>query len=226
MGVQTIVHGRISLKGDFEKSRQFIKSLSNDDKYPWIRTEMFSLGANERPYFYDEPIIGFAANYKGLESDLTSFIIKFENVLSKIEFDTAKIQMETEFYGAYNFFWKSKTNTEKFEEKEKLIETNDWYFGFGYRCRWGLLDEELKDKHIFSMDFEYPIKFDPETLNEFNEATKGMQVNQTIELGTKIKNYDKLYPILTFGYINKMFDYGLESGKGYWIKKLSQIEIK
>ncbi|MCW3170018.1 hypothetical protein OMO38_15950 [Chryseobacterium sp. 09-1422] len=226
MGVQTIVHGRISLKGDFEKSRQFIKSLSNDDKYPWIRTEMFSIGASERPYFYDEPIIGFASSYKGLENDWTSFILKFENVLRNVEFDTAKIQMETEFYGTYNFFWKSKTSNDKFEEKEKLIETNEWYFGFGYRCRWGLLDEDLKDEHIFSMDFDYPIKFDTETLNEFNEATKEMEINQTIELGNKVKNYDKLYSILTFGYINKMFDYGLESGKGYWIKKLRQIEIK
>ena len=226
MGVQTIVHGRISLKGDFEKSRQFIKSLNNDDKHPWIRTEMFSIGASERPYFYDEPIIGFASSYKGLENDWTSFILKFENVLRNVEFDTAKIQMETEFYGTYNFFWKSKTSNDKFEEKEKLIETNEWYFGFGYRCRWGLLDEDLKDEHIFSMDFDYPIKFDPETLKEFNEATKEMEINQTIELGNKVKNYDKLYSILTFGYINKMFDYGLESGKGYWIKKLRQIEME
>jgi hypothetical protein len=35
-------------------------------------------------------------------------MIKFENVLRNIEFDTAKIQMETEYYGTYNFFWKSK----------------------------------------------------------------------------------------------------------------------
>lgn len=226
MGVQTIIHGRISLKGNFEKSRQFIKSLCNDEKYPWIRTEMFSLGSSERPYFYDEPIIGFASSYKGLEDDWTSFIIKFENVLNNIEFDTAKIQMETEFYGTYNFFWKSKTNTDKFEEKEKLIETNKWYFGYGYRCRWGLLDEELKEKHVFSIDFDYPIKFDIKTVNEFNEATKEMEIGQCIELGDSIKNYQKLYPILIYGYVNKMFDYGLESGKGYWIKKLKHIEIK
>lgn len=226
MGVQTIVHGRISLKGDFEKSREFIRSLSNDDKYPWIRTEMFSLGAKERPYFYDESIIGFASSYKALEYDWTSFIIKFENILSNIEFDTAKIQMETEFYGTYNFFWKSKTKQDNFEDKEKLIETNGWYFGYGYRCRWGLLDEELKDEHIFSMDFDYPVKFDLITLNEFNEATKEIEVGQVIDLGDKVKNYEKLHSILTFGYVNKMFDYGFESGKGYWVKKLKQIEIK
>ncbi|MBO9562577.1 MAG: hypothetical protein J7621_07380 [Niastella sp.] len=227
MGVQTIVHGRINLKGDFEKTREFIRSLKDDDKYPFIRTEMFSLGASERPYYYDEPIIGFAADYKGLEYDWTSFIIKFENVLQNIEFDTAKIQMETGFIGTYNFFWKTKTDSkEEFEDKDHFIKTGKWYFGYGHRSRWGLLDEELKEKHIFNIDFQYPIKFDPKTLREFNKAIERLEVGQVIDLAVEVINWGKLYPILTFGYVNKMFDYGFESGKGYWIKKLTPIEIK
>lgn len=226
MGVQTIIHGRINLIGDFAKSREFIKSLRNDDKYPWIRTEMFCLGANEKPYFYDGPIIGFAADYKGLENNWTSFIIKFENILRNIDFDTAKIQMETEFLGTYNFFWKSKTDHKKFEEKDKLIETEKWYFGYGYRCRWGLLDEELKEEHIYKIDFEYPIKFDSKTLMEFIEAVKYSDINQLVYLNDKVKNLEKLQSILTYGYVNEMFDYGFESEKGYWIKKFKNIEIK
>jgi hypothetical protein len=135
--------------------------------------------------------------------------------------------METEFYGTYNFFWKSKIgNDKKFEEGEQLIETDKWYFGYGYRCRWGLLDEELKEKHIFKIDFEYPIKFDNKTLTEFNEVVKEVGIGQVVYLDNKVKNYERLYSILTYGYVNKIFDYGLESGKGYWIKKLKQIEIK
>lgn len=226
MGVQTIVHGRIQLKGDFESSRDFIKSLSNDDKYPWIRTEMFSLGASERPYYYDEPIIGFAADYKGLEYDWTSFIIKFENVLRSIQFDTAKIQMETEFVGTYNFFWKSKTDKNKeFDEKENLIETKDWYFGYGYRCRWGLLDEELEDRHVFNIDFEYPIKFEEKTLTEFLNATKYLKNEEIEYLNNKVSNLDKLHAILTYCFTNKMIDYGFVGGKGYWVKKLKEIKI-
>lgn len=46
--------------------------------------------------------------------------------------------MEAEFYGTYNFFWKSKEGqSARFEEKEKLIETDEWYFGSGHRGRWG-----------------------------------------------------------------------------------------
>lgn len=222
MGEQTIIHGRIALKGNFEKSREFIKSLGNDDKYPWIRTEMFSLGVNERPYYYEGPMIAFAADYKGLEDDWTSFIIKFENVLRNIEFDTAKIQMETEFYGTYNFFWISKSDNDKFDDKEKLIETNEWYFGYGYRCRWGLLDEDLKEEHIFKINFEYPIRFDKNTLSKFMDVVKDLPINETTYIHDPS---DKLYPILTYGHVNKMLDYGHERGKGIWIKKLNKIEI-
>jgi hypothetical protein len=226
MGVQTIVHGRIELTGDFESTRDYIKSLSNDDKYPWIRTEMFSLGASERPYYYVEPIIGFAADYKGLEYNWTSFIIKFENILRSIPFDTAKIQMETEFVGTYNFFWKSKTDRSKeFEENENLIETKDWFFGYGYRSRWGLLDEELEERHVFNIDFDYPIKFDEKTLTEFLNTTKPLKNGEIEYLKNKISNLDKLHAILTYCFTHNMIDYGFQGGKGYWVKKLKEIEI-
>ncbi|MBL7706572.1 MAG: hypothetical protein JNM21_13590 [Taibaiella sp.] len=39
--------------------------------------------------------------------------------------------METEFYGNYNFFWKSKTGTESFKEEDALIETEDWFSDSG-----------------------------------------------------------------------------------------------
>ncbi|MBL7706571.1 MAG: hypothetical protein JNM21_13585 [Taibaiella sp.] len=69
MGIQTIVYGRIALKGDFEKSRQYLKSLVNDGDFPWLRTEFFSTGATESPYYYQQPVIGFAADYKAIEYD-------------------------------------------------------------------------------------------------------------------------------------------------------------
>lgn len=160
MGVQTIIHGRIVLdhNSDYDATRNFIQSLSNDDTYPWVRTEMFSIGSFDFPYMYDNPVIGFAADYKGLENHFKLFIKKFEHVLRNIPFETAKIQMETEFYGTYNFFWKSKKGFSKeYEPEEMMIETNEWYFGHGYRDRWGLLDEHLEQSHIFNINFEYPI---------------------------------------------------------------------
>lgn len=112
----------------------------------------------ERPYYYQQPVIAFAADYKAIEYDWNDFILKFEHLLRHIEFDTAKIEIETEFYGNYNFFWKSKTGAELFKEEDALIETEEWFFGFGHRNAWGHLREPLRPAHIFNIDFSYPVK--------------------------------------------------------------------
>lgn len=184
MGLQTIVHGRINLCDDSEKSCQFIKTLE-DERYPAIRAEMFSTGANEKPFYYENMVLAFAANYKNLEYDFKSFIIKFEYILQNIEFETVKLQMETEFYGTYNFFWKSKRfDTSDFAESEPLIETPEWFFGYGYRSKWGTLEEVVKSDQVFSIDFEYPIKYDNKILFEFNNAIKDSSINQMVTIKT------------------------------------------
>jgi hypothetical protein len=63
MGSQTIIHGRITLKGNIGRSQQIIRELK-DDSYPMICSEMFSTGATEGYSFYDEPVVAFAATYK------------------------------------------------------------------------------------------------------------------------------------------------------------------
>lgn len=171
MGVQTIIHGRITLKGDYEKSRQYIKSLK-DTEYPWLRAELFSTGAMERPYYYEQPVIAFAADYKGVEDDWSDFIRNFEHLLRNIEFDSARIQMETEIFGTYNFFWKSKTGSATYEKAEKMIETEEWFFGFGHRNYWGCLTEPLRQEHIFDIDFSYPVKHSDEQDNSASQKDK------------------------------------------------------
>lgn len=58
----------------------------------------------------------------------------------------------------YNFFWKSKTGTASFKEEDALIETEEWFFGYGHRNAWGHLTAPLLAKHIFTIDFSYPVK--------------------------------------------------------------------
>ncbi len=122
---------------------------------------MFGLGISEHSY-YEDPVITFGATYKQIEYHWKEFIITFENILKQLHFDTAKIQLETEILGTYNFFWKSKRNStvkENFDEKDKMIETELWFFGFGNRDRWGLLESELLPSEIFKIDhFKYPVE--------------------------------------------------------------------
>lgn len=150
MSILSIVSGRILMNGRIsENTRQFIQSLDNDTVYPWIRANMFCIGSTEESPYYYESILGFAATYKGVEDDWDEFIRKFEHILANIEFYNAKIQLETEYYGTFHFFWQAKTGVTHFEPKEQFREAEKWFFGYGYRNQFGLLEETLEQKHIF-----------------------------------------------------------------------------
>ncbi|MGH1519860.1 hypothetical protein [Chryseobacterium sp. JK1] len=156
MGFQSIVHGRIVIESNLDKVREIIQNLGNDE---WMfRTEMFGTGISDQTY-YENPVISFGATYKQIEYYWVEFIQEFENILRQIDFDTAKIQLETEILGTYNFFWKSKKQDKTSYEKEaRMIETEKWFFGFGNRDRWGLLETDLLEEEIFAIDgFKYPI---------------------------------------------------------------------
>lgn len=66
----SIVHGRILIEhGKGDKSRELIKSIGHDEFYPFISSNMFSNGAEEKPQFYDQQVISFASTYKNMEVD-------------------------------------------------------------------------------------------------------------------------------------------------------------
>ncbi|MDR2237833.1 MAG: hypothetical protein LBE92_17050 [Chryseobacterium sp.] len=156
MGFQSIVHGRIVIENDLNKVRDIIQNLGNDQ---WMfRTEMFGLAISDRAY-YENPVISFGATYKQIEYYWAEFIQNFEDILRQIEFDTAKIELETEIMGTYHFFWKSKKQGKiSYEKEAKMIEVEEWFFGFGNRDRWGHLVTGLSEKEIFAIDdFKYPI---------------------------------------------------------------------
>jgi hypothetical protein len=229
MGSQTIIHGRITLKGDVEASQKFVREL-RDNNYPKICTEMFSTGATERYSFYDEPVIAFAATYKSVEDDWDCFILKFEHLLRNIEFNTAKLQMETEYLGDYHFFWKSKTERDSFEEKEKLIETPEWHFGYGYRSMWGTLDEEQDGEAVFPFDFEYPVRPDETLFAELSRMAKAMELGnlpKTVfvndHLSGEMQQSTKLYLSLTALCLQKEMEFGHETHKGYWMKSSPKV---
>lgn len=147
MGEMTIIHGRITLRGNHAKARAAIAALENDAEYPWLRSEMFSMGAVDSPFYYENPVIAFAATYKSLEHDWNGFRAKFETFLRQLDFDTAKLEMETEFYGSFHCFWAVKSLNRSFEEKEHFTETNEWFVGYGYRTQFGTLQISYDEKH-------------------------------------------------------------------------------
>ncbi len=147
MGEMTIIHGRITLRGRCEAAKEAIAKLGNDTEYPFLCSEMFSIGAVDSPFYYQQPVIAFAATYKSLEHDWVSFRTKFEAFLRQLDFDTAKLEMETEFYGSFYCFWAAKSADTHFAEKEHFAETDEWFVGYGYRTQFGTLEIPYDEKH-------------------------------------------------------------------------------
>lgn len=231
MGTHTIVSGRIILESDIEKSIDFLKTLQ-DESYPWIRKEQFSLDNLERPFYYENRVIGLAASYKGLEYDWGSFIIKFENVLRQINFDNARVQIEAQFgFEDYVCTWISKQNNRNYDlQEDKLYETDEWFFGYGYRGRWGTLSEDLQEHQVFA---PYPLVFDVKMLEVFNQHMLSHinATNDKVYYYTLISQYsnergldDKFDLIKTYLSINGEAEFGHDEGLGFWMRRLQYIE--
>ncbi len=66
MGHRSIVSGIIIIK-NVTAYNNAISELTDNDNYPWVRSEMFHLGATQHPLYYENPIATFAATYKNLD---------------------------------------------------------------------------------------------------------------------------------------------------------------
>ncbi|QQV02926.1 MULTISPECIES: hypothetical protein [Chryseobacterium] len=171
MNEYSSIYGYIKINRDYKKSANFIKGIGIDNDYPFINTNMFSLGDYEIPFYYENPIFGFAATYKyfGLElNDWNSFILKIERILRNIDFENAQFHVESSI-GDFTLYWESLDKKFYSEEKEndkiiQLTKTEEWYFGFGKRSVFGgYLDEtqifnDYEDlRNLSNLNFKYPI---------------------------------------------------------------------
>ncbi len=231
MGNQTIAHGRILINAA-GKAKKYLSTLANDNLYPWVNREMFNLSYLDSKYFYDQHAIGFSATYKNLDGgvDLELFVLNIESILANLDFETAKIQIETEIMGTYDFFWLSKNHSRHIEDKDMLIENKSWYFGMGHRNMWGQLLHELKEP-FFPYDFNYPIKFNEKIKKAFNllleetqDLGKGSVIYLKGYLPEKIIASDYLIPILMYFKIKRQIDFTYKDGLPNSIVKLKDME--
>lgn len=190
----TSVYGAIKIDRDYENSVAFIRSIGEGDGFPFITTNMFGLGDYARPYYYENMLITFGATYKYFGMDLTDwniFILKIENILRNIDFESAKFHVD----GSINdcvLYWMSKKHSDEYWQKEyrgeeyKLIETDDFFFGFGDRDLITALPDKRYDKkydEIHIEGFSYPIKFSDEVYQKvrtFNGKMKDFQIGSRV----------------------------------------------
>jgi len=229
MGEQSIVYGRIQLYGHREPygpAREFLVNLPEDEIYPEINSRNFSLGAEEYEPSYGEPVFAFAAVYKYLEDSFLEFIIKFEYILRHIDFYSVKLELQTEFYSDYGFFWKRKYPGERIDPEEYWTVMEDWYFGEGPRSMFGSLEGSWKEEDRF---WHTPLDFEADVIaafNQFLEEVSDVPLGEVIQLkGYEVNKQGshRLGPVITYLYTYKEIDYGYSNEDGYWIKKLQPV---
>lgn len=231
MGEISIVTGHILLN-DIESFRRAVRTTKLDGSYPRILPEMFSVGASEEYTYYEHTIVSFAATYKNLEGGVSwsEFILKFEHLLNKVDFDLARIHLETEFLGDYHFFWGAKRSGDYNPyNKPGMIECPRWYFGYGFRHMFGSLHYE-DDPQLVPYGFEYPVQFDEQIKAVFNEHLPTLNAAEIgspvflndLELGRAF-GHDNIYLVWAYLEMHQVLERHYEQGKGIYIKRLKEI---
>lgn len=112
MGEIAILHGRI-IMNDKESGNEFFRNYK-DNNHPLLPKDSFNLNLLNSEHYRYNPILTFGKTYKYLTggNEWRQLILKFEHILRNLNFDNAKLYLETEFLGNYEFLWKTE-NTDK-----------------------------------------------------------------------------------------------------------------
>lgn len=221
MSFTSVVYGRILSGSSIDENRKVIDNLDDEQPFPWILKEMFNFSALERPYYFGSQMITFGATYKQVEDDLTSWIIKFESILTKLDFITAKIQIETEVYGTYDFFWKNKKYTYGNHDDALYLEmglqvARDWYFGYGKRSMWGTPIEDDLDYITIIHNLIQPFEltdYDKKLLNKLSQHVEMNKLTYFYDLPDIFtQDRDRLYQLLTKLQTENRVDFKAKTG--------------
>jgi|GEM_PF-1393070 hypothetical protein len=214
MGYVSYIHGRIISGAALDANKKAIAELPPADIQtgPMILSEMFNTWQLEKGRYYFNPVISFGASYKGVEWDLKAWLLKFENLLRRLEFDTAAVKLETEIYGTHEFFWKSRKYAYFDHSYERYLEdgltpTPHWFVGYGSRDMFGgLLDEEeqRRSRDICYNEFKLDLSFTltPEMLDMLKALYKQVGLNNWTSLQDlqqpAFQAYDVLWELITY----------------------------
>lgn len=185
---------------DKESGNKFFKDYI-DKNHPLLPKESFNLNLLNSEHYRYNPILTFGRTYKYLTggNEWRQLILKFEHILMNINFDNAKMYLETEFMGNYEFLWKP-TNIKNSKQLQFSPSRN-----------------ANDSDPLMPNDSEYPIKYNEQILAKFN--SKIDELNK-LPIGTKFiisnpyKNelwgHDAVRVILTKLQLNNSMEWGYE----------------
>ena len=104
---------------------QALLELAEFDTFPYLTSDMFSIpGESLQQGVYHTQVIHFAASYQAVEYHWEEWMAKFEALLKKMYWVSAKVHMETELSGNHTFFWES--HSEYHTPSEDLSVRCEW----------------------------------------------------------------------------------------------------
>lgn len=208
MGEIAILHGRI-IMNDKESGNEFFRNY-NDRNHPLLPKESFNLNLLNSEHYRYNPILTFGRTYKYLTggNEWRQLILKFEHILMNLNFDNAKLYLETEYMGNYEFLWKST----------QVNNGKDLSF---YPGRHSMFGSKLEQSDpLLPNDTEYPIQFNQEILNRFNAIIPELNeypINSKIIItkpyGHKLWGHDAVRVILTKLQLDKIVEWGYENAE-------------
>lgn len=113
MGHESIIYGRIEGPGwrpeDFGRlhrlNREMIASLPEEDDWPFLTRGMFAVPDDSRQGTYRTQVIHFGASLKEVEDDWAAWLSKFEALLRRLFWVSAKLHLEAERGGSHTYQW-------------------------------------------------------------------------------------------------------------------------
>ena len=202
MGEIAIIHGRI-IMNDKESGNKFFKDYC-DSNHPILPKESFNINLLNSEHYRYNPILTFGRTYKYLTggNEWRQLILKFEHILMNLNFDDAKMYLETEFMGNYEFSWKSIT----FENSKQLEFT---------------AGKNVNDNNpTMPNDTEYPVKINKQILAKFNskiDELNSIPINIKHIISNPYKDelwgHDAVRVILTKLQLDRIIEWGYETDK-------------
>jgi hypothetical protein len=143
MGFESIVYGRIegatyrAAGQQFRQlqklNRQVIRSLPLMDEWPFLTRHMFALpGPFPHGGLYRCQVIHLGASFKELEGDLSIWLGKFEAVLRRLYWFSARLQLEG-WMGDFRFEWVPEDDSIERMFSERPQPIAKWHFSTNFR---------------------------------------------------------------------------------------------
>jgi hypothetical protein len=132
------IHGGVEDWYDFYPLNQAaIDALPREDDYPPLTRDLFTVPMNYTQHgvaFYRRQVIHFGASFSNFSENWHEWLPKFEALLPRLYWDEARLHLEIELYGEYEYRWRAAWPTEDPSWRHSpRTPTTEWTFTGGPR---------------------------------------------------------------------------------------------